>query len=223
MRIARPHADSEIAQGRPQPLRDDRHHAKIDKDHLKGAILAPGDGLAGVKDRAGRLVRVAQGAHKNVAGVGIGVDKVGDKDLFHVNFVEFFGHLGPADARRLQFRQIANFEVADIFQSQGARAAVIPIDFGHVHAGVVGKIAGKTLGVLGLGFEIKLVPGDGGELAGQPVQIDPAADAPVQLEPADGQGDGRQIGLHQHVDAGALHLDHHRLPIEQPGLMHLRQ
>ena len=106
----------------------------------------------------------------------IGVHEVVHEDLLHVDPVEDARHLGPVDAGALQRRQVADLEIADVLQGQGAAGAPVPEAPGGCRpAASPAKSLGEALGVAPLGGEVELAAGGGGDLRGQAVEVDPAA------------------------------------------------
>jgi hypothetical protein len=160
-------------------------------------------------------------ADEQVARVRIGVHERMDEDLLHVDPVERPRHLRARDPRPFERREVADLQIADVLQGERAAGAPVPEHLGDTDALVVREVLGEALGVAPLGREIELGAGRVPDLLGQPVEVHPEADAARHLEQADGEGGGREVGLHQHVDARPEHFDHDLLPRGQARPVHL--
>ncbi len=151
----------------------------------------------------------------------IGVDEIVDHDLPQVDVVEPGRHLGAVDAGLVEGREIADLQIAHVLEGQGARRALGPVHFGDQHSAVGGEVFGEALGVASLGLHVELAAGGGDELVDHAVEVDAAADELEDLEAADRQPYGLQVGLHQDLDARAQHLDHRLLAAPELGRMDL--
>ncbi len=221
--VARAEADEVLAQRGAQPLRHLRHHAEVDEDELVGARLAARRCRHRVARGERRLAGERQRPDEQIAGMGVGVDEVLHEDLPHVDLVEVARHLGAVDAGLLERGEAGDLQVADVLEGQGAPGALLPEDPRHVDAAVAGEFAGEAFGAPAFGLEVELAPGDGAELQVQAVEVDAPAQAAPELEQADRERGRGEVGLDQHFDARAQHLDHHPLAVRQPRPMHLRQ
>ena len=76
---------------------------------------------------------------------------------------------------------------------------------------------------MAFGHQVELAPGDRRELALDPHHVDPPANSPGQPQPAQGMGEGGEVGLHQHLDTRSQHLDHDLLPGVEDGAVRLRE
>ena len=116
-------------------------HPKIDKDELERPPI-----------RAGRVQR----PDKEIARMGVGVEKPLLKDLEEVDVHQFFGDLRTADPGALQSAKVGDLDLFHVFQREHPAGGVGAVHGRDMDAGVAGEHGLESFGVIRLGVVVQL-------------------------------------------------------------------
>ena len=133
------------------------------------------------------------------------------------------GKLVTIHPGRIQSLDVINLDAMDAFQDEDPLSGIVPVDFGDVKIGLVGKVGSETVGVAPLAAVVHLGPQGIGELLGDLWQIVEPPQRGAFLDQTGQVEEDFQVYGNDILNPWALDFNYHLLATREDGTMHLGQ